>query len=329
MDRDRQAELYGRQPTEDSAGGVSGSAAFVLVCISIVYGAISLLAFTVTESLASVVAIFITLIPSSLTWYLIYTRNHARDAALSDAITQLGWGCFMTLPILICELLVLALFGIVITLFGVTESQLISPGPFLSLVLALAQAFAMAALVEEGFKYIFAKRMVKADSVTSPYTIVIYSAIPALGFASIENLLYTALPMLTEGDVSVGIGTALARFALTVPMHVSTAVYMGTLFARIRFGKEVYRASSILALPIAFHGGYDAALMLTSQASLGTETIVPIEVLILCSIIILVGSIVNARAAVLHLQGEPWYTDSSSEGYGLVDESMDEGSEVV
>ncbi|MCF8563700.1 PrsW family intramembrane metalloprotease [Alicyclobacillus tolerans] len=109
-------------------------------------------------------------------------------------------------------------------------------------------AFFVAGLVEEFLKAgIVDRSAVQAGLVKNPLDSIVYSGAVALGFASVENILYVT---------SSGFSTAILRSVTAVPAHFMFGILMGNMFARSLF----YGKSRALAyiLPALAHGVYDA-----------------------------------------------------------------------
>jgi RsiW-degrading membrane proteinase PrsW (M82 family) len=122
---------------------------------------------------------------------------------------------------------------------------------------AVISAFAVAALVEEGFKFaLFAGFALRHEDRETPADAVRFAIAIALGFALLENLLHV---WETAGWAWV----ALVRALTAVPSHAFDGLLMGTLAAAAlsrRRGRFILFALALLA-PIASHGLYDALLL--------------------------------------------------------------------
>lgn len=120
----------------------------------------------------------------------------------------------------------------------------------------LADAFLSAALPEEALKlavlWFYAARHRAFDE---PMDGVVYGVMASLGFATLENVLYVA-----QG----GLGLAAIRALTAVPMHACCGALMGYHVGRVKFPRGPSGGSSLLAayaLPVLFHGLYDAPLL--------------------------------------------------------------------
>jgi RsiW-degrading membrane proteinase PrsW (M82 family) len=147
------------------------------------------------------------------------------------------WGCIASLPIIVIELIVDS--------FNVFESLFFY---------SFYESFIVAAVVEEGFKFLFLFLIIwKHKEFDQFYDGIVYAVFVSLGFALVENILYVA---------EYGFGTAIMRAVLSVPGHGLFGVAMGYFFALAKFSGK--RGTKMLWLsflvPVAFHGLYNFLL---------------------------------------------------------------------
>lgn len=119
----------------------------------------------------------------------------------------------------------------------------------------LAEAFLMAAIPEELFKFLVVRLYcARHREFDEPMDGIVYGAAASLGFASLENILYVS-----QG----GLGVALMRAITAVPNHAFLGALMGYYVGQARFSPETARQSTRLALlvPILLHGIYDYPLL--------------------------------------------------------------------
>lgn len=121
-------------------------------------------------------------------------------------------------------------------------------------------AFIVAALTEEFFKrtavYI---GVYYHDAFNEKLDGIIYSAYAALGFATVENIIYVVFRYSTNPYVG------LYRGLLSVPAHMLFAVTMGYYISLAKFSTEAdkkkYYTRLSLVVPIILHGIFDFILM--------------------------------------------------------------------
>jgi len=123
---------------------------------------------------------------------------------------------------------------------------------------ALYMSFAVAALVEEGFKFAVLFFLTwRNRELNERVDGIVYAVFISLGFAAVENVLYVFSPQMG------GLDTALMRAVVSVPAHGLFGVMMGYYFAMAKF-KPQKRGRHMLNgffVPLATHGVYNAILL--------------------------------------------------------------------
>ncbi|MEA3508496.1 MAG: PrsW family glutamic-type intramembrane protease [Synergistota bacterium] len=132
-------------------------------------------------------------------------------------------------------------------------------------------SFVGIAMVEEGLKWFALRRYIAHPECDECYDGIVYGTSVALGFATLENLMYVvgaANPLLIAGW----------RAVLAVPLHALCGLAMGYEAGRQKqvYGK-VISLTRILALPVFAHGLYD--LMLLMNDGIGIVTAIVVVVL--------------------------------------------------
>ena len=126
----------------------------------------------------------------------------------------------------------------------------------------------MVALSEEGTKFFFLKRSTwRSPEFNYRFDGIVYAVFVSLGFAALENVMY----VFSYGDM----GVAFQRAVLTIPAHMSFAVYMGIYYAQAKnaevsgnaYGAVVNQWMAYLAAAF-LHAVYDGSLMIGSDASI-------------------------------------------------------------
>ncbi len=128
-------------------------------------------------------------------------------------------------------------------------------------ILPSTRAFISAALVEEGTKFFFLKRLIwNNKEFDERFDGIVYASILSLGFACVENLMYIFQYVPAE----IALTTGIQRGLFAVPAHFLFGVIMGYYFGLARFStgqrQIVYLCVSLFAA-ILFHGFYDYFLM--------------------------------------------------------------------
>jgi RsiW-degrading membrane proteinase PrsW (M82 family) len=146
----------------------------------------------------------------------------------------------------------------------------------------LITAFFVAGMVEEFLKAAIVERAaVQTGLIKAPLDSIIYSGACALGFATVENVLYVT---------SSGFSTALLRSVTAVPAHLMFGILMGVFFTN----SMTHRHSRAWAyiVPALAHGVYDTFAL--SNTWLG-------DVLLFIYLIILLEITLRSIDKVSHL----------------------------
>lgn len=129
-----------------------------------------------------------------------------------------------------------------------------------SLLRTAIEAFLCVALVEEWAKYAMVKAYAyRKPEFDEPFDGIVYSVMVAMGFATLENILYV---------MEHGMGTAIMRMFLSVPAHACFGIVMGYYLGLARFqaGRERSNIRLGLLLATLFHGFFDFFLFLQDKA---------------------------------------------------------------
>ena len=131
---------------------------------------------------------------------------------------------------------------------------------------AVLLAFLVVAVAEEGAKFFFLKRISwRHPAFNYRFDGVVYAVFVSLGFAALENVQYV---------MNYGLSVALPRAFLSIPGHMSFAIFMGIYYGRARLCEnQGYYTESQRNLWIGYlfavflHGFYDACAMLETMLS--------------------------------------------------------------
>lgn len=132
---------------------------------------------------------------------------------------------------------------------------------------AAIQAFLGVALVEELCKFgMLRMHAYRLKEFNEPFDGIVYASFVALGFATLENLLYVL-----EGGWGVGV----ARMFTAVPAHYAFGVVMGYYVGKAKFehrtnGNMLYA----ILTPTLLHGAYDFFIMQQSFPVLAVFTFI-------------------------------------------------------
>jgi RsiW-degrading membrane proteinase PrsW (M82 family) len=172
----------------------------------------------------------------------------------------------------------------------------------LPVVKGFLDAFLVAAIPEEFFKLaVLLGYAYRHREFNEPMDGIVYGVMAALGFATLENVLYVF-----EG----GIGVAVMRALTAVPSHATEGAIMGYFVGRAKFA-PAGRAGLILTgfiSAVVLHGFYDFPLLSLSAAAeaAGADAQVPpaYAALVLITVAALVVSLVSALVLTRRLRKE-------------------------
>lgn len=134
-------------------------------------------------------------------------------------------------------------------------------GPFLIALSPILYPFLGIAFIEEGLKWLALKRYILHPACDECYDGIVYGTGVALGFATLENLMYLV------GSINPW-AVAGWRALLSVPLHGLCGLFMGYEAARQKQTEGApARIFPILALPVGAHGAYN--LLLFTETDLG------------------------------------------------------------
>lgn len=119
--------------------------------------------------------------------------------------------------------------------------------------LAFAQSFGQAGIPEEISKFAMLFLFIWRDkNFNEYYDGILYAVFVSLGFACLENIMYV---------MQYGMGVAVSRGLLAVPLHALCGVVMGYYFSLAKFsGSTVSNLLKAVIFAILAHGVYDFIL---------------------------------------------------------------------
>jgi RsiW-degrading membrane proteinase PrsW (M82 family) len=120
---------------------------------------------------------------------------------------------------------------------------------------ALVGAFIVVAVAEEGAKFwVLRYYAYPRKEFSEPLDGIVYGAVVALGFATVENLFYV---------MHYGYKAGIAKMFITVPGHYVYGVIMGYYVGKAKFETQHQTAHMLRGLfyAIVLHGAYDFSLL--------------------------------------------------------------------
>ena len=117
------------------------------------------------------------------------------------------------------------------------------------------KAFFTVALVEEFSKYIIVRFYAqKKNEFNEPFDGIVYAVMVSMGFAALENILYT---------YQYGFGVGVTRAFTAVPAHATFGVIMGYFMGKAKFSNNSIKLNLLgLLFATLFHGSYDFFLFI-------------------------------------------------------------------
>ena len=181
-------------------------------------------------------------LPAAFLLYRVYKMDTIEKEPWSILRKLLLWGALSGIPAALVESL----------LTGVVQN-LLQEG---TLLYNFVFGFIVAALVEESFKFFFLYKFTfKNPAFNYRFDGVVYAVFVSMGFAILENVLYVF-----QG----GLGVALSRALLALPLHAACGVYLGIAYGQQKVN-SLYKPASFgsvaracLPVPILIHGFYDS-----------------------------------------------------------------------
>ena len=160
------------------------------------------------------------------------------------------------IKILAISFLLGATVSIILTfIIGYIASSLVPLTDVKSVSQQFIKAFFTVALVEEFSKYIIVRFYAQRNNeFNEPFDGIVYAVMVSMGFAALENILYT---------LQYGYGVGVTRAFTAVPAHATFGIIMGYFMGKAKFSKNRIKLNLLgLLLATLFHGSYDFFLFI-------------------------------------------------------------------
>ena len=185
------------------------------------------------------------LIPPLVLMVMVYRQDKIEKEPISLIIRLVLFGFLSTIPAVILEIVADAVISAV---FGRSY-----------MLYLLISNFIGVAAIEEGCKYFFLKTQTwNHPAFNYRFDGIVYAVSVSLGFAALENVEYVFM---------YGLGTAVSRALLAIPLHCICGIFMGHFYGEAKLGDArripEYRSRNLIfafLLPMLIHGFYDFAL---------------------------------------------------------------------
>lgn len=193
------------------------------------------------------ILLFLALLPTILLFIYVWKKDQVEKEPMGLLVKIFFFGALSIIPAVILETIA---HDVLVEILELDEA---------SVAFIILENFIGVALIEEWGKRKAAKLAAwKHPAFNYKFDAIVYCIIAALGFATVENILYV---------FDNGVAVALSRALLAVPSHAIDGLVMGYFFgcakeAEVlgdkRRRKRFYRLS--LIVPTLEHGLYDASL---------------------------------------------------------------------
>ncbi len=200
--------------------------------------------------------LFVLAVAPGIFWmYYFYKKDRCEPEPLALIVRMFVLGILVTIPAAAIENAI-SLFLIETSFFGIFY---LYPAALVENVVEIFLVILVAPVVEESSKYLAVRRTVYLDAeFDQPIDGIVYAAAVALGFATLENVIYVFSALMMS--VPVAISTGLVRAVLSVPGHALFAVMWGYALGYAKFMPESQRRRVLMggvALAIFFHGVFN------------------------------------------------------------------------
>ena len=145
-----------------------------------------------------------------------------------------------------------------------------------SILQQFIKAFVVVAFVEEFSKYVLVRFGAQRNKeFNEPFDGIVYAVMVSMGFATLENVLYT---------FQYGAATGITRAFTAVPAHATFAILMGYYMGKAKFSsnKKTLNLFGLFAATI-FHGAYDFFLFIDFVPGIATGAFVSLIIGIILS----------------------------------------------
>lgn len=199
----------------------------------------------------------VALLPTIVIFVIVLANARAKREPFKKVASVFTISALSTIPAAILEGIGIALMTVAISIMG-GETKPEDMTEMGRAMFYAVQFVFVVGLAEEACKYFTFKWIIFHDrEFDNTYDGVIYGAASALGFATLENLMYVFL------DNNAPLQTAIMRAILSVPMHAVTGIVMGYYFGICKYRKynnvnaDTSPQRGAFIFSVILHGIYD------------------------------------------------------------------------
>lgn len=205
-------------------------------------------------SVLSGITMAVALLPTIVIMLIVIKNARAAREPFCKLALVFGISALSVIPAGILEVFGDPVLTSLLSAVGINSSD----GENAQAIISFLQFVLIVGGAEEACKYFTFKLMIFNDrDFDNTYDGVIYGACSALGFATVENLMYV---FVSSGGASLG--TAVLRAVLSVPLHAFTGIYMGYYFGITKYRRynnlpDTHPERRAFLLSVVIHGVYD------------------------------------------------------------------------
>ncbi|MBQ1538176.1 MAG: PrsW family intramembrane metalloprotease [Ruminococcus sp.] len=205
----------------------------------------------------NLIALGVALLPTFVIFAIVLANARAKREPFKKVASVFTISAISCIPAAILEGIGIAIMTLAISMMGgeTKFERMTETGKALYYAV---QFLFVVGLAEEACKYFTFKWIIFHDrEFDNTYDGVIYGAASALGFATLENLMYVFL------SNNAPLSTAIMRAILSVPMHAVTGIVMGYYFGICKYRKynnvnaETAPQRGAFIFSVILHGVYD------------------------------------------------------------------------
>jgi RsiW-degrading membrane proteinase PrsW (M82 family) len=199
------------------------------------------------------------LLPSCIIMFLVLKNVKHKREPFKKIAQVFGISAISVIPAIILENIGDVVLAVIYSLCGADAGNLTEDG---MMFYYLLEYIFVVGISEEACKFFTFKWIIFNDrEFDNTYDGVIYGAASALGFATLENIMYV---FMSDDSLTV----ALIRAVTSIPMHAITGIFMGYYFGISKYRKynnimpDTHPERSAFIFSVLLHGLYDFVVTL-------------------------------------------------------------------
>ncbi len=205
--------------------------------------------------MATAIPLVLALLPTIVIMFIVLVNEKHKKEPFKKILSVFAISALSTIPAAILEVIGQAILTLIMG--GLFGNSSMSDETF-SMIFYFLEYVLVVGVCEESCKFFTFKWIIFHDrEFDNTYDGVVYGAASALGFATLENLMYI---FVMSNDP---VGTAIMRAILSIPMHAITGIFMGYYFGISKYRKynfsndESHPERYAFVFSVILHGIYD------------------------------------------------------------------------